>query len=362
MYIYSGALHMHSIFSDGTGKPDEIACYANELELDYIILTDHNTLGAKQAGFEKYYGGTMLIVGYEINDIENKNHYLLFGLDKLVGTFRDIGGGDTGCELHAKEYVRLIKEAGGTGFIAHPFEKRDHFPQHPPFPWTEWQLEDFDGIEIWNHMSEWVEDLTDKNKIQRFLHPLKSLVSPNKEAIEMWDKLNLKRKVTAVGSVDAHAHKQSFLGFYVEIFPYKVLFKSIRTNVILEEEINKQDENFFERDKNNIIKAIKEGRSFISNNYYGDAKGFRFYAKYNNELYGIGEDVIIKSPKDAIRFNCISPKQSEIRIFKNGKLLESYTGTGSVWDFEGTGNYRVECWLGDVGWIFSNNIRVLLSQ
>lgn len=360
MFIYSGAIHMHSIFSDGTGKPDEIAGYANELGLDYIILTDHNTIEAKKTGYEKYYGGTILIVGYEINDIENKNHYLVFGTDLLPGKFKDIGSGETGCELPAIQYVRHIKDAGGTGFIAHPFERRNHFPQHPPFPWTTWESEDFDGIEIWNHMSEWVEGLNDKNKIQRFLHPLKSLIAPDREAVEMWDKINLIRKISAIGSVDAHAHKQNFLGFYVEVFPYKVLFKSIRTNVILDEEIKKDDGNF-EKNKNNIIKALKEGRSFISNEYYGDAKGFRFYAEYNKEIFGIGEEIRLNSANDKVILNCIVPKNAEICLLKNGEILDKFSGTGAVWDYEGPGNYRVECWLNNTGWIFSNNIRILLQ-
>lgn len=359
MHIYSGAIHMHSNFSDGTGKPDEIAGYADELGLDYIILTDHNTAEAKKAGYEKFYGDTMLIVGYEINDINNENHYLVFGTDLIPGKFRDIGDGDTGCELSASEYIKIIKESGGIGFIAHPYEKRNHFPQHPPFPWTTWESKDFDGIEIWNHMSEWVEGLNDKNKIQRFLHPLKTLVAPDSEAVAMWDKINLERKVSAIGSVDAHAHKQNFLGFYVEIFPYKVLFKSIRTNVILEEEINKSDPSYFDRDKRNILNALKNGNSFISNNYYGDAKGFRFNAEHKGEIYGMGEDLILSSLKDKVKLNCLVPKNAEIRLLKNGTVIDKISGTGAVWDYEGPGNYRVECWLGQIGWIFSNNIRII---
>lgn len=53
MFDYTGAIHMHSSFSDGTAKPDEIAGYANEVGLDYILLTDHNTLQAKTLGYEK---------------------------------------------------------------------------------------------------------------------------------------------------------------------------------------------------------------------------------------------------------------------------------------------------------------------
>ena len=78
-----------------------------------------------------------------------------------------------------------------------------------------------------------MENLTEENKYQAFLHPLRTITAPQEETLKIWDKLNLKRKVTGIGGVDAHAHKYNLLGFMeVEIFPYKVLFKSIRTHVL----------------------------------------------------------------------------------------------------------------------------------
>jgi predicted aldo/keto reductase-like oxidoreductase len=41
-------------------------------------------------------------------------------------------------------------------------EKRDKDGNIPPYPWTRWDIENYTGIEIWNHMSEWVEGLTEK--------------------------------------------------------------------------------------------------------------------------------------------------------------------------------------------------------
>ena len=63
MFEYVGALHMHSTFSDGSGEVKDIAKYAGEIGLDYIILTDHNTLRALKEGFEGWYGDTLLLVG-----------------------------------------------------------------------------------------------------------------------------------------------------------------------------------------------------------------------------------------------------------------------------------------------------------
>ena len=74
MFEYSGAIHMHSTYSDGTGTVPDIMRYANETNLDFAILTDHNTMGARDDGFEKWYNDSMLIVGYEMNELKKKNH------------------------------------------------------------------------------------------------------------------------------------------------------------------------------------------------------------------------------------------------------------------------------------------------
>jgi len=356
MYNYSGSIHIHSTFSDGTAKPDEIAKYANEVGLDYILLTDHNTLDARKFGYEKRYGNTLLITGYEINDSNNKNHYLTFGLDELVGTYKDIGDNEFGNVISASEYVKLINEKGGFGFIAHPFEKRNSFPQHPPYPWTDWNNDEFNGIEIWNHMSEWVEGLTENNQINRFLHPLKSIVAPDRAAVEKWDEINKHRKFPAIGSIDAHAHKISLIGFYnVEVFPYKVLFKSIRTNVQLDEKLDKDN---FAQSSAAILNAIKEGKSYIVNSYYGNGKGFRFFAEVGDDYYFMGDDIRTNHPSRIV-IKCFIPKEATVKLVKDGVYIDEIKAAGGIWNCKGYGNYRVECWLGDKAWIFSNNIRIL---
>ena len=276
MFEYVGALHMHSVFSDGSGEVADIAKFADETGLDFIALTDHNTLRALKEGYEGWYNNTLLVVGCEINDKENKNHYLAFGIDDAYST-----------RIAAKEYVKKVKDAGGIGFLAHPHEKRTHMKEHPPYPWTEWDTEDFTGIEIWNHMSEWMENLTEENKYQAFMHPLRSIESPPPETLKVWDELNLKRKVVGIGGIDAHAHKYNLLGFFeVEIFPYKVLFKSIRTHILINDELKNGNENLPpERAKKLIYAALRDGRCFIANDYHGDSKGFRYFAEAGGKNY-----------------------------------------------------------------------------
>jgi len=342
-----GAIHMHSVFSDGSGEVDEIARFADEAGLDYIILTDHNTLRAMNEGFEGWYNNTLLLVGCELNDKHNENHYLAFGINEAFST-----------RIPAKEYVKKVKEAGGIGFIAHPFEKRKHMVEHPPYPWTDWDTEDFTGIEIWNHMSEWMENLTEQNKYQAFIHPLRSIISPTKETLQKWDELNIKRKVVGIGGVDAHAHKYNVLGFMeVEVFPYKVLFKSIRTHILIDEELPQKDEDMsFIKMKKLIYSALESGNCFVANDYHADSKGFRFFAEAGKKKYLMGQTVEYQGK---IKLNVLVPLQNaEICLIHNGELVATEEGTGAKFIVTEPGVYRVEVYHNKKAWIFSNHIRI----
>jgi len=347
MFEYVGALHMHSTFSDGSGTVKEIAGFADEVGLDYIILTDHNTLRALTEGYEGWYGNTMLLVGCEINDRNNSNHYLALGIDETIST-----------RVPAKEYVKKVKDSGGIGFLAHPHEKRNSMKEHPPYPWTEWDTDDFTGIEIWNHMSEWMEGLTEQNKYNYFMHPLRSIVGPPKETLEKWDELNLKRKVVGIGGIDAHAHKVNLLGFFeVEVFPYKVLFKSVRTHVLTDTKITKgKNGKNFENAKKAIYNALGSGRCFVSNFYHGDAKGFRFFAEKNKKIYKMG-DYIESGGKTHLRV--ILPNISgTIDLIRNGEKIDSINNIDADFIIDRDGVYRVEVYIEEKAWIFSNHIRI----
>ncbi len=347
MFEYVGALHIHSVYSDGSGEVKDIAQYANETGLDFILLTDHNTLRALHEGFEGWYGKTLLLVGCEINDKENKNHYLAFGINEPYST-----------RIPAKEYVSKVKEAGGIGFIAHPNEKRSSMKEHPAYPWTEWNTEDFTGIEIWNHMSEWMEGLTEQNKYNYFLHPLKSISAPPSDTLEIWDKLNLKRKVVGIGGVDAHAHKVNVFGFVeMEVFPYKVLFKSIRTHILLNDELKISTEpHLINSAKKQIYKSLEEGRCFVSNSYHGDAKGFRFFAEEGKNIYQMGDSIPLVND---LKLQIEAPKENvNIRIIKNGEEILSTDSSFLEFLVKEKGVYRVEVYLNQNAWIFSNHIRI----
>jgi hypothetical protein len=343
IHEYVGVIHIHSTYSDGSRSIPDIASIAAEVDLDYLLITDHNTLQAKRDGLEGWYGGVLVGIGYEINDENDLNHYLAFGLDKEVENFHN-----------PSEYVRQVQDSGGFGFIAHPDERRSAIEKYPPYPWTLWESDYFNGIEIWNQMSEWMEGLTNLNKYWRVFNPRKAIVSPKEETLKKWDEVNKYRKVVGIGGIDAHGHIYKLWGlFRITIFRYKVLFKSIRTHVLTDKPLMESKD--YKYDLNMLYDNLLNCRSFISNYYCGDARGFRFFAQNRKKTAHIG-DKIEFDKHTHLHVNL--PHTSITHLIRNGEKIVSQKGKDLVFEIDNPGIYRVEVYYLNRPWIFSNHIRI----
>lgn len=338
IHEYVGSVHIHSNYSDGLKSIPEIAKIAEESGLDFLLFADHMTLEPLKKGFERWFGSVLAIIGYEINDPDNKNHYLVYGLEEILTP-----------GLTAGEYVRQVHEAGAMGFIAHPDEKRSALPDHPPYPWLAWDAEGYDGIEIWNHSSEWLEQVTRLNKYFRFLHPLRYLKGPEEVTLARWDEMNKTRAMTGIGGTDAHAYPYHLGPFTVYIFRYKVLFKGIRTHIILKEKLSEDAV----ISKDTVLRAFKNARCFISNHRWGDACGFRFHALDGDNIWLMGDTVKSKD----LRFVVKLPEPGKISLLNNGEVVATAEGVELSYKAELSGAYRVEVRKKKRPWIYSNHIR-----
>ena len=59
---YSGVIHVHSLYSDGGGTVDDIIESGHKTGLDFIILTDHDTLQARLDGKQGYHSDSLRLV------------------------------------------------------------------------------------------------------------------------------------------------------------------------------------------------------------------------------------------------------------------------------------------------------------
>ncbi len=344
LHEYVGVIHIHSTYSDGMRPIPEIAQIASEVSLDFLMFTDHNTLQPKRDGMEGWYNGVLISTGYEINDADDLNHYLTFGLDRELPQ-----------NLKPAEYVKEVDKQGGFGIIAHPDEKRSAIKEFPPYPWTVWDSDKFHGIEVWNQMSEWMEGLTHFNKYWRILHPRRSILGPMPETLEKWDIVNQRRKVLGIGGVDAHGHKYKLWGlFQITVFRYKVLFKTIRIHILTDKAFAGEGDH--EMDIQNLYQSLRDCRCFISNYYCGDAKGFRFQAENKREKVEIGGQ--LKFDKYT-HLHVNLPQTAVVHLIKNGQKISVQKGDSLVFEINGPGSYRVEAYYFERPWIFSNHISII---
>lgn len=335
-----GAIHIHSSYSDGTKSIQDIASIANEVNLDFIMVSDHMTLKPYHQGLEGYHGNTAVLIGYEINDPDDKNHYLAFGLNEVLPS-----------NLQAEQYVPLVKQNGGLGIIAHPDEVRTELSKYPSYPWTKWQVDNYDGIEIWNHMSQWMELLNRWNMIKQAFMPRRALKAPTDMILKIWDEVNRKRKVVGVGSIDVHAYPYRLGPIRVTVFPYKVQFKAIRTHILLPLPVSGD----FKTYKSEIYKALRDCRAFISNYRWGDAKGFIFLVENSSGKAICGDE--LNWDKDTT-VKVYLPKIADIKLVCSGKTV--FSGRGNNFNIKASepGLYRLEAYINEKGWIFSNHIRL----
>jgi hypothetical protein len=343
LHEYVGVIHVHSTYSDGSRSIPDIASIAGEVDLDYLLMTDHNTLQAKRDGLEGWYGGVLVGIGYEINDENDLNHYLAFNLEKEVENFHN-----------PSEYIRQVHDNGGFGLIAHPDEKRTAMKNYPPYPWTLWESDYFNGIELWNQMSEWMEGLTNFNKYWRVFNPRKAIVSPQEETLKKWDDVNQHRKVVGIGGVDAHGHIYKLWGlFQITIFRYKVLFKTIRTHILTDKPLMASKDH--KQDLSILYDNLLNCRSFISNYYCGDARGFRFYAQNRKKSAHIGDEIQFDKHT---HLHVNLPHTAITHLIKNGIKIVSQKGKNLIFEVDSPGIYRVEVFYLNRPWIFSNHIRI----
>lgn len=321
-FNYLGAIHIHTQLSDGTGDINSISKAAKKAGLNWIIITDHNNFDIE----EGFYNGVCVIKGEEISPCTS-NHYIALGIKNLINP-----------SDNTQKFVDEVRAQGGFGFAAHPDEADNRKNKAHPIKWTDKSVIP-DGIEIWNWFSDWADDYDESNIFKiaySYFFRHKLIQGPHKETLKWWDELNKNSEhiIPAIAGVDAHALKISKYIIPIKIFPYKDCFKTL-TNIIPLE--NKPPEDF-EEQKNLILSSIKNGNNIMIN---------RHVKKDIPLIYIEDKSIIIK----------LSTK-AQIKIIQNGNPIHSEINNNLKFPIQEKTKYRVEVYLKNQPWIFSNQISI----
>ncbi len=373
---YTGVMHAHSFWShDSRGSLREILAGAKQAELDFIFFADHahGKLDSFPRAYHGEFEGILLEGGTESSGSD--------GIE--VNPFRE---GILDWNIPRDSMIRNVVRQGG--LVTYVHSEKDH----------DWDNPDYQAMEIYNIHS----DLLDEKGLLPFL--LNHLVNGKKyrhwayrelydrqtDILANWDRLNLRRKIVGVGSVDAH-NNQNLRAHHLEngqvewVGPNAKTL-SIREPGILEKILlHEPDENgwafkweldtYFHSfnfvnnhvfadgfSSKNIKDHIEKGNAFVAFEGLAKGDGFQFFAlDAQGELAGIlGDSVAVQAVH---QLKVLSPFPARYRLVRDGAVLLESQEAQYEFGFSPKnqkGNYRIEADLllsGNwVNWIFTNPI------
>lgn len=178
---YRGDLHSHTVHSDGSTTVDARALGAVERGLDFLAITDHNTISQARTA-DAWPEALSRIRGSEITTFHG--HLNCLGLGESVD-WRDAGRGSGA--------ARIIDQASRQGavlVINHPSAFGNPWCAGCHWDFARVDYSRIDGIEVWN--GRWSEPETD-----------------NAGALALWtDLLDAGLRLTAVAGTDSHSAEE----------------------------------------------------------------------------------------------------------------------------------------------------------
>ncbi len=334
-YEFCGVIHVHFPVKMGKYYIPFIAEEGKKAKIDFIILSSHTPKKNKfKYGYlfelEGYYNNVIVIHGEEFDE-KKKNHIIIIGEKNWADD----------------KIEEILKRKDLIKFIVHPYGNHRLFLIKKDYRWKRWDS-DFDGIEIWSLLFQWADKTKIYNIPLRYLNFPSNIDNPDRKVLNKWDNLNLRKKIIGFAGLDIH-----LLPFYFRVFDFKKSFRyrnifgTLRDHIYLKGPLSGN----FESDKIKILNAIKNGNLFFSNDFLKDSRGFYFGEKDGKYICGeegkIGDIILIKNPILA-----------KTKFIRNGKILWEEEIKEKEVKIEREGNYRVEVFLKDKNWIFSNNIYI----
>ncbi|MFU8772302.1 MAG: CehA/McbA family metallohydrolase [Anaerolineales bacterium] len=275
---YAGDFHLHTNLSDGYYAPDELVALCKHHRLDFIAITDHNTIAAfPEFSQDPHF---LVIPGIEVSF--NEGHWNVFGMEGMQDWLEGIAGDQMVLPLKITQRTtsEIMAQAAGKRLlnsINHPLLK----------PW-EWQdrsteLELVDCLEIWNDPL-WPDNERD-----------------NPRAVAMWtDWLNAGYRVTAIGGSDFHflpGENDPYPGEYPGLPVTYVYAQSLSGAAILE--------------------GLRQRRAYLS---MGPQVSFQ--ASMDGRQYAIGADLGVVAGEIEFMAEINSNGQAKtVQLVKNGEVV-----------------------------------------
>jgi len=365
--VVSGAYHVHTNRSDGTGSLDQVAQAAARAGLDFVIVSDHGD--ASQAPIPpSYRSGVLCLDASEISTAGG--HYVAIGLPRAPYRL----GGD------AREVVEDVARLGGIGIAAHPDSAKKSLR------WSDWSLP-IDGFEWLSADSEWRDESrsalarTALHYAWRAPQAIVSLFDRPETTLARWDEAAGRgRRLVALAALDAHARlgPRGFgedpdarvgewgEGLALPVPSYDVVFKSLTTRVEIDQPLARDASEAATQ----LVSGLRRGRVFTVIDALAGPGAFEFSAaRADGPVVRMGDIVAPGSGPLRFTVRVAAPASSRVVLLRNGTIVAENTGTELLVveapdDARGHAAYRAEVYVPDapghppVPWILGNPIYV----
>ena len=275
---YRGDFHTHTHASDGIYPADILAGIAKAEGLDFIAITDHNTIAALYELSDNL--DFLVIPGLEITF--DKGHFNVFGMNGWHDWMQEICGDqiEVSMPVRYETVNKLVQEISKDGLLSSI--------NHPLLPPWDWLFDDTDlrhihCLELWNDLY-WPGHVTG-----------------NPAAVAMWTEwLNAGYRITAIGGSDYHYPPRPEENKFGERL-------GMPTTYVYAEELSTAG----------ILDALRKCRAYVT-------KGpqFDFRAEVNGKTYEMGASLGAQSGAvDFIVTIPYQPKTVSVQLVKNGAVI-----------------------------------------
>ncbi len=345
----SCVVHVHTTYSDGTATVPEVLDAARATGVDALLVTDHDTLGARRDGSEGMHAGVFLLVGTEVSP--KQGHYLAFGVEAEIAH-------EGRTPLQIAEAVRAVD---GVGFAAHPFSAggRMLVPSLArrvvlPHGWP--ALDDpegCDGIELWSLTTDAAEGWRTPAEAVRWLRDPEVAVAqgPPAHHLRRWDALSARRRLPAIGGLDGHAPGVRIRGRVRSPLAHTRTFGLLRTHLLCDRPLGGATD----ADRTTLLTALRTGAAWLTCPFVAPAHGARFWAERGDSTtVPMGGE----TPPGSMALRVRLPEVAEVSVLRDGVLVHAGRGALVDLDIDRAGVYRIEARIDGRLWLLSNPIHL----
>ena len=332
-YDYKGITNVHTNLSTGSLPPREVIRKANELNFDFMFLTEVNVFPRPEY-LEGYHDKLLVITAGEYSYLDSRLVYYNAN-DGIPPEQR--GQAQV---FFADKLSQDTEFDDGFIFLAHPLLKSHRWRGDIP--------EGIKGLEIIN-LKRVLEKAWNDSKLMSlgslFIYPFNSplalirLYSQPEEELKLWDSQLSKRKTVGVFAADATAKAVISPSLSLEFPTYKTSLAIGSNHLLLTSELTGN----FESDKKKVQEALFKGQFYMSLDIVADPKGFFAEVRQDGKRFPIGSEVDLKKNMEIVaKLPDSLEAPFEVLLIKDGEPVATSNEELSRFKINEPGVYRVE--------------------